>query len=100
MQPWIQATARTTTWRRPAELAPPVEGPQGEQIVDAERAVEGDGARQAAPDEDEPVLPRRHGLERDEPERVVEEVGREVGEEHEARSEEHTSELQSLAYLV
>jgi hypothetical protein len=73
--------------RRHAERAPPVEGPQGEQIVDAERAVEGDGARQAAPDEDEPVLPRRHGLERDEPERVVEEVGREVGEEHEARPE-------------
>ena len=70
-----------------AKRAPAVERPEGEKVVDAERAVEGDGAREAAPDENEPPLPRRHRLERDQPERVVEKMGREVREQHEARPE-------------
>ena len=73
--------------RRQAEGAPLVDRPQREHEMDRERAVEQHGAERARPDLDREFERGFGGLERNEPERVVDEVGGDVGEEHEAGGE-------------
>ena len=73
--------------RRQAEGAPLVDRPQREHEMDRERAVQQHGAERARPDLDREFERGFGGLERNEPERVVDEVGGDVGEEHEAGGE-------------
>ena len=73
--------------RRQAEGAPLVHRPQREHEMDRERAVQQHGPERARPDLDREFERGFGGLERNEPERVVDQVGGDVGEEHEAGGE-------------
>ena len=73
--------------RRQAEGAPLVDRPQREHEMDRERAVQQHGAGRARPDLDREFERGFGGLERNEPERVVDQVRGDVGEEHEAGGE-------------
>ena len=67
--------------------APPVDRPERHRDVDEEGAVERDGAERAAPEREEPEPSRFHGVDRHEAERVVHQMGRDVGEQDTARPE-------------
>src|SRR4029077_11892826 len=64
-----------------------IERPVGEEQVADERGVEREGTEVTAPEQDEPLASGQHRVDRDEAERVVEEVGGEVGEQHETQPE-------------
>jgi hypothetical protein len=67
--------------------APPVDRPERRRDVDEEGGVERDGAERIAPEREEPEPSGFHGLERHEAERVVHQVGRDIGEQDTARPE-------------
>ena len=67
--------------------AAPVDRPERHRDVDDEGAVERDGADRVPPEGHEPPAPCLHGVERDETERVIRQVERDVGEEHATRPE-------------
>ncbi len=70
--------------RRQAEGAPLVNRPQREQEMDRERAIEQQRAERAGPELDRELQTFLRGIERDEAERVVEEMQRDIDEENEA----------------
>ena len=70
--------------RRQPQVPALVECPEGEGNVDQDSAVEEDGAGQASPEREEPPPARLHRVQRDQPESVVQQVGRHEGEQDEA----------------
>ena len=72
---------------RHAKGAPTVDEPEAEQPVHDQRAVERDGAERIAPEGEEPFPSARHGVERDQTEGVVGEVGEQIKVEDEAAAE-------------
>ena len=67
-----------------AEGPPSVDEPEPEKPVSEERAVERGGRQWVPPEGEKPHAPRGHGVERNQAEGVVGEVGQEICEEDEA----------------
>ena len=72
---------------RQLQRAPPVERPQGEEEMAEQRAVEHGLADRIVPDEDEPVPARLEHAQRDQAERVVQQMRDDIEEQHIARPE-------------
>ena len=70
--------------RRQAEGAPLIDREQRHHEMSGERAVEQNGARQAVPDLDRDLHSRFGGIERDQAERVIEEMRSDVSKQNEA----------------
>ena len=72
---------------RHAERVPPVERPEREQHVGHERRIQRGRRHRGAPERDEPDAPGLHRGQGPQAERVVREMGDEVGDEHEPGGE-------------
>ena len=66
----------------PGQAPVVVERPQRQQVVDGERAVQQHGCRHVAPCRQEPAPPLLHRFQRPQPKRMVEQVRKHIGEQH------------------
>jgi hypothetical protein len=71
--------------QRHAEVPPLVERVQTQAGVDEQRPIEHGGGSRVAPELHKPPAAGLHRVERDQAQGVIEEMGREVGEEHQPR---------------
>src|SRR5207248_2362222 len=78
--------------RREVERAPAQQRPHGQHEMHQQRAVEGDLPRQALPEEDEPDAPGLDDAQRDQAERVIEQMRGDIEEEDVARPEAEPSD--------